>query len=236
MRAEVLADSDAGRPAISASALRSAVRYVAGIAALAAPVLRRGAGRLCAGLRGPGRRDRVAPGRRRRQLPLPRRPALLAGRAHRRPARQRLRRRSRSARPSRRRRATCSRCSPRRCSCAACCGAAPPLGSVARPGRMLFALAAGTVVSATIGTVALRLGGVVADAQIAHVWRTWWLGDFAGALVVVPLAIAWFRPSRLDGWNGGLIEGTIVLARRRRPDATSRSARTPRSPTSSSRR
>src|SRR6476661_7010902 len=35
MRAEALADSDAGRPAISASALRSAVRYVAGIAALA---------------------------------------------------------------------------------------------------------------------------------------------------------------------------------------------------------
>src|SRR6476620_1962992 len=35
MRAEVLADSDAGRPAISAPAQRSTVRYLLGIAALA---------------------------------------------------------------------------------------------------------------------------------------------------------------------------------------------------------
>src|SRR6478736_4735939 len=35
MRAEALADSDAGRPAISAPALRSTARYVAGVAALA---------------------------------------------------------------------------------------------------------------------------------------------------------------------------------------------------------
>ena len=114
--------------------------------------------------------------------------------------------------------------------------AAPRSGASRGLGRMLFALAAGTVVSATIGTVSLRLGGVVADAQIAHVWRTWWLGDFAGALVVVPLAIAWFRPSRLDGWNGELIEGAIVLARRRRPERPRVQHATPRSPTSSSRR
>ena len=35
MRAEVLADSDSGRPTISAPAHRSTVRYLAGVAALA---------------------------------------------------------------------------------------------------------------------------------------------------------------------------------------------------------
>jgi signal transduction histidine kinase len=88
---------------------------------------------------------------------------------------------------------------------------APPLGSVRGLGRMLVALAVGTTVSATVGTVALRVGAVVAADQVVHVWRTWWLGDFAGAIVVVPLAVAWFRPTRPDGWNGGLVEGTIVL-------------------------
>ena len=28
------------------------------------------------------------------------------------------------------------------------------------------------------------------------VWRTWWLGDSSGALIVVPLALAWYRPLR----------------------------------------
>jgi signal transduction histidine kinase len=88
---------------------------------------------------------------------------------------------------------------------------APPLGSVPGLGRMLVALAVGTTVSATIGTIALRLGGVVAASQAVHVWRTWWLGDFAGALVVVPLAVAWFRPTRPDGWNGGALEATLVV-------------------------
>ena len=152
------------------------------------------------------------------QLPVPRRPALLAGRAHRRPARQRLRhaaarlgaraddgQRARDARrdaahapaaagqrPARQRRAASAGCSSR---------SPPARWSARRSARWRCGSAASSPTT-----------------QIAHVWRTWWLGDFAGALVVVPLAIAWFRPSRLDGWNGGLIEGAIVLLGRRRPD------------------
>ena len=134
MRAEVLADSDAGRPAISAPAQRSAVRYLAGIAALAA--LYYGAAQVgyALGLRRPGRRDRVAAGRRRHQLPLPRRPALLAGRAASATCSPTTTPRCRSARRSRRRRATCSRCSPRRCSCAACCAGSAAARQRPRPG------------------------------------------------------------------------------------------------------
>ena len=44
-------------------------------------------------------------------------------------------------------------------------------------------------------------------AQMPDVWRTWWLGDFTGALVVVPLAIAWVRPVAPDGWSGGRHRG-----------------------------
>jgi integral membrane sensor domain MASE1 len=31
--------------------------------------------------------------------------------------------------------------------------------------------------------------------RIPKVWRTWWLGDATGALVVVPLALAWYQPA-----------------------------------------
>jgi signal transduction histidine kinase len=52
------------------------------------------------------------------------------------------------------------------------------------------------MVSATIGTFASRVGGVVGTDAFLTVWRTWWLGDACGALVVVPLALAWSRPRR----------------------------------------
>jgi signal transduction histidine kinase len=86
-----------------------------------------------------------------------------------------------------------------------------PLETVAGLGRMLLALAAGTAVSATVGTVSLRLGGVIADEALAHIWRTWWLGDFSGALVVVPLAIAWWRPADSAGWRARPLEAALVL-------------------------
>jgi signal transduction histidine kinase len=54
-------------------------------------------------------------------------------------------------------------------------------------------LAAGlsTVVSATVGTASLRLSGVIAAGETAATWRTWWLGDMIGALVVAPLLLVW---------------------------------------------
>jgi signal transduction histidine kinase len=69
-----------------------------------------------------------------------------------------------------------------------------PLESVGGVVRMVAAIAAGTAVSATVGALSQLLGGVVEADAFATVWRTWWLGDATGALVIVPLAIAWSRP------------------------------------------
>jgi signal transduction histidine kinase len=69
-----------------------------------------------------------------------------------------------------------------------------PLDSVGSLARMLLALVVATGVSATIGPLALLAGGVVDAAELPDVVRTWWLGDAAGVLVVLPLAIAWNRP------------------------------------------
>lgn len=56
----------------------------------------------------------------------------------------------------------------------------------------------GTAISATIGVVSLRVGGVISVHSIPTVWRTWWLGDSCGALLLVPLALAWLRPNPDD--------------------------------------
>src|SRR4051812_4423963 len=90
-------------------------------------------------------------------------------------------------------------------------GRASPLSSVRGLARMLAALAAGTAVSATVGTVSLRLGGVITTDAWPHIWRTWWLGDLSGALIVVPLAVAWFRADEHAGRRGGPVEAALVL-------------------------
>jgi hypothetical protein len=63
-------------------------------------------------------------------------------------------------------------------------------------GRMLVALGVATAISATAGTVSMVAGGVVDESDATHFWRTWWLGDTAGGLVVLPLMLAWAHAHR----------------------------------------
>ena len=60
----------------------------------------------------------------------------------------------------------------------------------------------GALISACFGSVALRLGNVITADEFAGVWRTWWLSDFSGALVVAPVILSWANPVR-PGWAGG---------------------------------
>ena len=87
-----------------------------------------------------------------------------------------------------------------------------PLDSVAGVCGLLAAIFAGTAVSATVGPLSLRLGGVLTTPDLPHVWHTWWLGDTAGALVVVPLALAWWQPLDLSWTRGRIAEGALMLS------------------------
>jgi signal transduction histidine kinase len=83
-------------------------------------------------------------------------------------------------------------------------------------GGMLLALGTGTAISATFGTVSMLAGDVITQSQAATFWRTWWLGDSAGALVAVPLVITWARAPvatlrRLVTWEGGLLLASVVV-------------------------
>lgn len=74
------------------------------------------------------------------------------------------------------------------------------------------AIAAGAAVSATVGCAATKAGGMITTADLIPSWRTWWLGDFSGALVLVPAVIAW-RPLGVPRWRPAEIaEVTLVLA------------------------
>ena len=77
-------------------------------------------------------------------------------------------------------------------------------------GGMLLAIGTATAISATVGTISMLSGGVIAASEIPKFWRTWWLGDTAGALVVAPLLLAWAPDPgaawrRVRSWDGAFL-------------------------------
>jgi signal transduction histidine kinase len=83
-------------------------------------------------------------------------------------------------------------------------------------GGMLLALGTATAISATFGTVSMLAGDVITSSEAANFWRTWWLGDSAGGLVALPLAITWARAPRttlrrLATWEGALLLAAVIV-------------------------
>jgi PAS domain S-box-containing protein len=56
--------------------------------------------------------------------------------------------------------------------------------------------------AATVGAGALVLGRYAASSQFATTWATWWLGDAAGLMILVPLVLAFAR-SGTGAWRDG---------------------------------
>lgn len=75
--------------------------------------------------------------------------------------------------------------------------------------RMLLAIAVGTAVSALIGNLSLLAGGVIRWRQVPTTFRTWWLGDSCGALVLLPLLLAWARPPEVAWRRSWEVAGLI---------------------------
>ena len=82
-------------------------------------------------------------------------------------------------------------------------------------GGMLVALGTATAISATVGTLSMLAGGVVDGSDVAEFWRTWWLGDTSGGLVVLPLMLAWARDPlaawrRIRTWEGAAVIAAVT--------------------------
>jgi len=72
--------------------------------------------------------------------------------------------------------------------------------------------ALGTLISAVFGVVSLRLGDQITAAEFGSVFRTWWLGDFSGALVFTPLILVWAARKRWWMPRLQLVEALLLLS------------------------
>src|SRR5262245_45765202 len=67
------------------------------------------------------------------------------------------------------------------------------------------------LISAAVGPLALRLGGVITAAEFPRVLRTWTLGDAAGTLVVAPALLTWVTTGVKGIRRRELIEAAVVI-------------------------
>src|SRR5580704_4720820 len=77
-----------------------------------------------------------------------------------------------------------------------------------------FAFLAGmlsTAISATVGVTSLSLGGFAAWTEYGPIWRTWWLGDGVGAVVVTPLLLLWRENPRLNWTREQIVELAVLF-------------------------
>src|SRR5438876_2147560 len=77
---------------------------------------------------------------------------------------------------------------------------------------VLLAAMVSTAVSASVGVTSVCLGREARWDQYPAIWRTWWVGDMVGDLIVAPLLLIWvrrpwlrLRPARVKEMAGVLL-------------------------------
>jgi len=86
-----------------------------------------------------------------------------------------------------------------------------PLDTATGVAGVFAALTVATAVSAIIGPLSLTLFHVIHPRSFLRVARTWWLGDFCGAAIVLPLVLAFSAPSSHRWLRGHAIEACLLL-------------------------
>jgi integral membrane sensor domain MASE1 len=69
-----------------------------------------------------------------------------------------------------------------------------------------------TVVAASIGPMALALGGVIAWSKYWSAAILWWQGDMMGVLLVGPMLLAFLTPKTITMLRGRIVESLVLLA------------------------
>jgi signal transduction histidine kinase len=88
------------------------------------------------------------------------------------------------------------------------------LDRVQQVGGVVLAAGVATSISATVGSISMLAGGVIDPSELPTFWRTWFLGDTSGALVVIPLILTWRDPRaawvRMRNAEGLLLVALVV--------------------------
>ena len=76
---------------------------------------------------------------------------------------------------------------------------------------IVFAVLLSTMISAMIGVASLYFAGLAAPQNLAETWRTWWIGDAIGALLIAPLILVWAATPRASLSAGHVVEAVMLI-------------------------
>lgn len=76
----------------------------------------------------------------------------------------------------------------------------------------VVALVASVSISAGIGAMALFWGRVISAQQVFEHWQTWWVGDFLGALILVPVGYKAQVLWKQRAWPDARVTGRFLVA------------------------
>lgn len=76
---------------------------------------------------------------------------------------------------------------------------------------VVFGALASTIISATIGAMSFCASGLQPWSSFWSMWRTWWLGNAAGDLIVAPALLAFSARPRLLYWQQRIEFGALAL-------------------------
>lgn len=76
---------------------------------------------------------------------------------------------------------------------------------------VIFGSLISTVISATIGVTSGWLTGVISPANYGTAWRSWWVGDMLGDLVLAPVLLIWGTNPRVERDPGQAVEALALL-------------------------
>lgn len=88
---------------------------------------------------------------------------------------------------------------------------ANPFTTTAQTVIFILAFFGSTLMSASIGIGSLLVADLINQQQFLLLWKTWWVGDFVGGLIVTPFILTWFRLPKEDFTKNQSFEAIIVL-------------------------
>ncbi|HEU4791790.1 MAG TPA: MASE1 domain-containing protein [Flavobacterium sp.] len=66
-----------------------------------------------------------------------------------------------------------------------------------------------STITSLIGVISLRLYGSISVEQFWYTYKTWWLGDAIGIILITPLMLSWFLKDSFDKNNFNFFELTL---------------------------
>src|SRR5215475_5830440 len=75
----------------------------------------------------------------------------------------------------------------------------------------LISIGPAAIISATIGVSSLWVGGFIGPGQFSLVWMTWWMGDFASALLLTPVIVLWATQGSWPTQRNDLLETMLLV-------------------------